>query len=72
MLPKLYAVSMMWTLNARQELRDLPWGNSSTLSYISFPKPSRSITNEPIQAETVCIFSLVILIAKATFYEDSL
>ena len=34
-LPKLYAFSMMWTLNARQELRDLPWGNRSTLPYIT-------------------------------------
>ncbi len=60
-LPRLYAVSMMWTLNARQELRGLPWGNRSTLSYISSGKKN---TRELVQAKTVCLH-LVIRIDKA-------
>ena len=60
-LPKLYAVSMMWSLNARQELRGLPWGNRSTLSYISSGKKN---TRELVRTETVCLH-LVIRIDKA-------
>lgn len=49
--PKLYAFSMMWSLNARNELRSIPWGNRSTLSYID--PDSQLGARGPV--ETVCI-----------------
>ena len=55
-LPKLYAVSMMWTLNARVELRSLPWGNRSTLSYITSRNKSSLATKGPIRARPVSLF----------------
>jgi len=51
-LPKLYAVSMMWSLNARQELRSLPWGNRSTLSYINSGNRPK-LNTKGLQVETV-------------------
>ena len=56
-LPKLYAVSMMWSLNARQELRSLPWGNRSTLSYINSGNKSR-LNTKGLQVEAVSLFLL--------------
>ena len=58
-LPKLYAVSMMWTLNARQDLRGLPWGNSSTLSYINSGKKPQWNTRGSIQVEPVCLYLVI-------------
>ena len=75
-LPKLYAVSMMWTLNARHELRNLSWGNSSTISRITTtprfatkPRTETVIAGETVRASF--FFLAVILRTDKVTRDDS-
>ncbi|KAK0202355.1 hypothetical protein DFS33DRAFT_887863 [Desarmillaria ectypa] len=50
-LPKLYAISMMWTLNARKEIRVFYYGDSTSRTYSRRQRPT-VIDNYSIQVTT--------------------